>query len=93
MGKDTVKISVQRDNSGCATVNSTETLLFATKTCPNCRVAESMLRKANVIFRKVYAEDEPDLAEKMGISHAPTLVINGEKIINTSNIRKYIEEM
>ncbi len=93
LGKDTVKTSVKRDSSGCATVNSTETLLFATKTCPNCRVAESMLRKANVIFRKVYAEDEPDLAEKMGISHAPTLVINGEKIINTSNIRKYIEEM
>ena len=67
-----------------------ETILFATKTCPNCRIAASLLDKANVSYRKVYVEDEPELAKQLGLKQAPTLVIGGEKIVNVSNIKKYL---
>ena len=67
-----------------------ETILFATKTCPNCRIAASLLDKANVSYRKVYVEDEPELAKELGLKQAPTLVIGGEKIVNVSNIKKYL---
>ena len=69
-------------------------VLFATKTCPNCRIAASLLDKAGVGYRKVYVEDERELAESLGLKQAPTLVVNGEngveKIVNVSNIKKYI---
>ena len=73
-----------------------ETLLIATKTCPNCRMAASFLDKAHMPYTKVYVEDDEDLAIKLGIQAAPTLVVtkDGEvqKIVNVSNIRRYIEE-
>ena len=91
-------IAKQREavNCECASpaVSEGETLLFATKTCPNCRIAASLLDKANVKYRKVYVEDEPELAKRLGLKQAPTLVVqNGnevEKIVNVSNIKKYI---
>ncbi len=70
-------------------------LLFATKTCPNCKMAAMFLDKANIGYEKVYAEEEPALAEEYGIQQAPTLVIvhdgKAEKIANVSNIRKFTE--
>ena len=71
-----------------------ETILFATKTCPNCRIAASLLDKANVNYRKVYVEDEPELAKSLGLKQAPTLIVQKdgevEKIVNVSNIKKYL---
>ena len=71
-----------------------ELILFASKTCPNCKAAGILLDKAGVNYRKIYAEDEPQLAVKYGIKQAPTLVeINGDEAqmhVNLSNIRKYI---
>jgi len=76
----------------CGEVN--EILLFATKTCPNCRIAATFLDKANVNYKKVYVEDNAELAKQLGIKQAPTLVVptaNGsEKIVNASNIKKYL---
>ena len=43
------------------------------------------LEKAGLEFRKVYAEDEADLARALDVSQAPTLVVKGEKIVNLSN--------
>ncbi|MBR0232357.1 MAG: ribonucleoside triphosphate reductase [Clostridia bacterium] len=90
-------IAKQREAAecGCASAPAEgETILFATKTCPNCRIAASLLDKANVKYRKVYVEDEPELAKSLGLKQAPTLVVqNGdgvEKIVNVSNIKKYI---
>ena len=73
-----------------------ELLLFATKTCPNCKMAEKFLSDAEMSFSKVYYEDNRELAEKYGIKQAPTLVVisggNVIKIENASNIRKFIAE-
>ncbi len=68
--------------------------LFATATCPNCKIAAALLDKAGVAYRKVIANDEPDLAAKYGIRQAPTLLFdqNGkvEKYVGVSDIKKYL---
>ncbi|MBO5939145.1 MAG: ribonucleoside triphosphate reductase [Clostridia bacterium] len=76
-------------------VEGNQTLLFATKTCPNCKMAEKFLLDAGVNFQKVYAEDAPELTTKFGIKQAPTLVLitdgSSMKIENVSNIRRFAE--
>lgn len=71
-------------------------ILFATKTCPNCRMAKQFLDRAGIVYETVFADEDIKAAEKFGIKQAPTLLIteNGksEKIVNLSNIRKFIEE-
>ena len=67
------------------------TILFATKTCPNCKIAAALLDKAGVCYNKIFAEDEPDLAKELGIKQAPTLVVDGEKFAGVSDIKKYLE--
>ena len=85
---------VQAEKAKAADAISDIPLLFATKTCPNCRIAAALLDKAGIEYKKVYVEDEPDLAKKMGLKQAPTLIVNkdgaSEKIVNVSNIKKYI---
>ena len=70
-------------------------LLFATRTCPNCKAAAAMLEKAGIPFEKVYADENKELTEAYGVRLAPTLaVIEGgvvTKHANLSNIRKFIE--
>ncbi|MBE6682536.1 MAG: ribonucleoside triphosphate reductase [Ruminococcaceae bacterium] len=78
------------ESCDCCSDDIGETILFATKTCPNCRIAASLLDKANVSYRKVYVEDEPELAKQLGLKQAPTLVVGNEKIVNVSNIKKYL---
>lgn len=69
--------------------------LFTTKTCPNCRVAKSILDKAGVAYRTINAEENQKLVERYGISSAPTLVVIRDGIVaqfsNASNIQKYTE--
>ena len=72
-------------------------ILFATKTCPNCKMACMFLDKAGLAYEKLYAEENPDLAKTYGIKQAPTLVIvrddgSFECVANVSNIRKFIDE-
>ncbi len=94
LNKNEVHASVEAVEEACSCSNVGETILFATKTCPNCRIAASLLDKANVNYRKVYVEDEPELAKELGLKQAPTLVVpneNGhEKIVNVSNIKKFL---
>ena len=75
-------------------VNGTNaTLLFATPTCPNCKVACQILDKLGVGYQKIYATEQPDLANKYGIKQAPTLVVikDGEisKATGVSDIKKF----
>ncbi|MBQ3878776.1 MAG: glutaredoxin family protein, partial [Oscillospiraceae bacterium] len=69
-------------------------MLFATKTCPNCKVAVSMLEKAGIDFEKVYVEDNEDLARSYELRQAPTLVIDNagsvERFVSVPNIKKFI---
>ena len=67
--------------------------LFTTKTCPNCRTAKEFLQ--HVTYETVDADENAELAAKLGIMQAPTLVVvkNGliQKITNASDIRRYAE--
>lgn len=68
--------------------------LFATPTCPNCKIISALLEKNGVPFMKLYANDHPQLVEKFGIRQAPTLIdvkeSSTEKIAGVSQIRSYL---
>ena len=71
------------------------TLLFVRKTCPNCRAAEMHLQKAGVDCRVLVAEENADLARRLNIKGAPTLVVTGESgaslYYGVPEIKKYIQ--
>ena len=68
--------------------------LFASATCPNCKIAEALLSKAGVAYTKILAEENVALAESLKIKQAPTLVsvVNGEaeKFVSVANVKKFI---
>ena len=70
--------------------------LFATPTCPNCKIACATLDKAGFGYEKIYATDKPVLAAKYGVKQAPTLVVvaDGEvsKYVGVSDIRKFLHD-
>ena len=69
--------------------------LFTTKTCPNCRLAKSILDGAGFAYRVIDAEENGNLVETYGVRQAPTLVVvQGGEVscyANASNIKKYAE--
>ncbi len=69
--------------------------LFASATCPNCKIAESLLGKAGIEYTKILAEQNVALSESLGIRQAPTLVkvTAGavEKFATVPNIKKFIQ--
>ena len=74
----------------------TKTLLFTTKTCPNCKVAIHSLEEAQIPYEIIEAEENEELVRKYGVMQAPTLVVVGkegtQKLANASNIREYAEK-
>jgi ribonucleoside-triphosphate reductase len=71
-------------------------ILFTTRTCPNCRMAKTFLDRAGLIYETVIADEAVELTRKYGVRQAPTLVAvrgeNFERIVNVSNIRRFIDE-
>ncbi|MDR1831915.1 MAG: ribonucleoside triphosphate reductase [Fusobacteriaceae bacterium] len=90
----TLKKGRQSANAAEQPKSQHETLLFTTKTCPNCNVSKDILNNAHIDYTVVDAEERPELAVKYGIRQAPTLVvIDGEKVekhVNVSNIRSFL---
>ena len=75
----------------------TQTILFTTATCPNCKAAGMFLDKAGVEYEKlIVSEESKDLVAKYGVKQAPTLVVvtgdEFETIPNLSNIKAYAEK-
>jgi ribonucleoside-triphosphate reductase len=68
--------------------------VFATPTCPNCKIACQLLDKAGVAYTKLFANENVELTNALGIKQAPTLVIikNGEptKYVGVSDIKKFL---
>ena len=73
--------------------DGTRTMLFTTKTCPNCSVAAGSLDDAAIPYEVIDAEENMELVTRYGVMQAPTLVIvrDGKvtKLANASNIRAY----
>ncbi len=49
--------------------------LFATATCPNCKIACAMMDKQGFAYTKLLADEHAELAKALGIKQAPTLVV------------------
>ena len=97
------------DANGCAIENEQPTaeensseklnkiLLFATKTCPNCKMAKMLLDKANIKYEVIDAEENVELTKKYNVKKAPTLLVpngNGIDVFeNASNIKGFIERV
>ena len=58
-----------------------ESLLFSTVTCPNCRMAEEMLTRSGIKFRKIVVRDEATaaIARQYGIQSVPVLIRGGRR--------------
>ena len=69
--------------------------LFASPTCPNCKIAYALLEKAAYPYTKLMATENVELSNALGIKQAPTLVVvkNGEvqKFAGVAEIKKAIE--
>ncbi len=70
--------------------------LFVSATCPNCKIAYSMLEKAGYSYEKILAVENVELANAFGIKQAPTLVVikNGavEKFAGAGAIKTFLEK-
>ena len=79
-----------------ATADATFTL-FATKTCPKCKIAAQLLEQKGVSYEKLFVEDNVELAKKLGLKQAPSLVIyNGDEATVISDlpaVKEFIENM
>jgi len=77
--------------------DNAKSLLFSRLTCPNCRVAESILDKAGFEFEKLIADDNIELAKQYGVKGSPTLVVtdgvNIEKFYGVPDIKKFLESV
>ena len=66
-------------------------ILFATPSCPNCRIACSYLDKAGFKYNKLMAEENAELVEKFGVKQAPTLVLpDGTKFAGAGAIKGFL---
>ncbi len=72
-------------------------IIFATKTCPNCKMAKMMLDKAGIQYTVIDAEENKDMTVAYGVKKAPTLLVpngNGYDVYdNASKIKGYIESI
>ena len=88
--------AVAKEEKACECKSSANdgVYLFTTATCPNCKIACSLLDKAGVAYTKLLANENKELVEEIGIKTAPTLVIieggNVSKYAGVSDIKKYI---
>jgi len=53
-------------------------LLFATKTCPKCKIAQAELDKKGIPYEKLLVEENRELAQSYGLKQAPTLIVTGD---------------
>jgi len=105
--RKTYDIATSKLNKGkccedCEAKNNTADLvldkitLFATKTCPNCKMAKMLLDKAGKEYIVIDAEENSELTNKFNVKKAPTLLVptaDGIRYFdNASEIRRYIEE-
>ena len=73
------------------------TMLFTTRTCPNCRVAMNLLDREGVGYEKLLAEENADKCAQFGVNQAPTLIVSDgrefKKYSGVSDIRAYLREI
>ncbi len=79
-------------------VGGNRTMLFTTKTCPNCKMVVAMLDQAGFAYEKLDAEapENRGLVDAYQINRAPTLIVETdagvEKLTNASEIRAFLKK-
>ncbi len=72
-------------------------ILFATKTCPKCKIAAQLLDKKGIAYEKLFVEDNREFATKLELKQAPTLVIQkGDeftKIADLPAVKEFVENL
>ena len=76
---------------------SAKPILVTTHICPKCKVVKAMFDEQNFDYDLVYADDDPEIANKYGIVNVPTLVIPNEDgtastYTDVAPIRKYMND-
>ncbi len=89
-----VKVSAAAEEVPACEPDNT-VILFATETCPNCKLAASWLEKEGIPYTKLFVSEHKDEAVRLGLKQAPTLVVtkNGESELfsGIANVKKYID--
>ena len=69
--------------------------LFTTATCPNCKIASTLLDKEGVQYEKLLANENKDAATALEIKQAPTLAVVQDGVVQkyagVSDIKKYLK--
>ena len=89
---------IQLVDEGTLDVDLNGLILFASQTCPNCKMAKAFLDKMGIDYKVFMSEENMDLVKSLELRTAPTLVKfeNGtaKDIVATyPGIRKYIASM
>ena len=75
---------------------ATKPMLFTTHTCPKCKVVKAMFDEQSFDYELIYADDQPELAQKLDIVNVPTLVIltadGVDKYTDIAPIRQYMND-
>ena len=66
--------------------------LFATATCPNCKIAAKLLDEAGIPYEKLLVEENRALAESLGLKQAPTLVCGDAKFAGVAGVKDFIAQ-
>ena len=88
LNKDLGRAPAAECNCGAAKAEnsllSDGSYLFVSATCPNCKIAHTMLDKAGYQYKELLAAENAELANSLGIKQAPTLVV-----VTDGKIEKY----
>ena len=69
-----------------------ETMLFVTKTCPNCRIVKPLLDQAGIAYKVMDVAEHQDLAKSYKLKQAPTLVAGGKCYAGVAEIKGWLKE-
>ena len=65
----------EEETAAAETQAVTRAMLFTSATCPNCKLAKSLLQKEGFVYKEMLASENLELANQYGIKQAPTLVV------------------
>ena len=87
-------IKAKAAEAAACPITPTRVMLFATKTCPKCKIAASMLDKEGIEYEKLFVEDNEELARGYGLKQAPTLVVESAqgtaKFVEIAGVKEFI---
>ncbi len=89
-----VPVTEPVDAQPAAPAAQEKAILFATPTCPNCKIACQYLDRAGYAYDKLMAAENAELAKRYGVKQAPTLIVPDgegfEKFAGAGAIKQYL---